>query len=170
MTLRTARLLLALPFAVVLAACATPAYYQPMQDKVGYGEQKLEANRYRVWFSGNSLTPRETVENYVLYRAAELTLAESFDWFVIASRDTDGDRRDTRSGAVSFGFGGFGWGSHMGYGLGVATPPPDSDPRYYGQLDITLRKGKKPASDPYAYDARELKANLEPKIVRAPER
>ena len=63
MTLRRARLLLASVIgAGLLAACATPAYYQPMHDEVGYGEQKLEANRYRVWFSGNSLTPRETVE------------------------------------------------------------------------------------------------------------
>lgn len=168
MTVRIPRLPTAFLAALLLAACATPAYYQPMHDEVGYGEQKLEANRYRVWFSGNSLTPRETVENYVLYRAAELTLAEGYDWFLLAARDTDGDRARQSGGSFGFGFGGWG-GSHIGYGVGVATPPPERDPRYYGQLDITLRKGKKPASDANAYDAHELKNNLEATIVRPPD-
>lgn len=168
MTPRTVPLLLALALAVTLGACAKPAYYQPMKNEVGYGQQKLENDRYRVWFSGNSLTPRETVENYVLYRAAELTLADGFDYFVLARSDTDGDRQRSSGGTVSFGFGGFGWGSHGGYGIGVSTPPADRDPRYYGQLDVTLRKGKKPANDANAYDARALKDNLEPSIVRPP--
>ncbi len=47
----------------------------------GYSEQQLEPNRWRVTFSGNSLTDRRTVENYLLYRSAELTLSQGFDWF-----------------------------------------------------------------------------------------
>ena len=32
-------------------------------DGFGYREQQLESNRYRVTFSCNSVTPRDTVQN-----------------------------------------------------------------------------------------------------------
>ena len=41
-----------------------------------------------------------------------------------------------------------------------------SDPEYYGQADVAMMKGKKPAKEPSAFDAREIKTNLEPTIVR----
>ncbi len=40
----------------------------------GYTSAQLAPDRWQVTFSGNSLTSRETVEDYLLYRAAELTL------------------------------------------------------------------------------------------------
>src|SRR6185369_6328552 len=55
----------------------------------GYSESQIEANRWRVTFAGNSLTSRETVEGYLLFRAAELTVQQSYDWFSIAERNTD---------------------------------------------------------------------------------
>ena len=64
------RLAAVLVLGVVLAACAKPTPYKPADNGTGYTEQKLEANRYRVTFSGNSVTDRETVDNYLLYRAA----------------------------------------------------------------------------------------------------
>jgi len=91
-----------------------------MHDDFGYSEQKLESNRYRVWFAGNSKTPRETVENYVLYRAAEITLDNGYDYFVMSERSTEGDRK--RSGGVSLGIGGFGFGRHSAGGVGVSAP------------------------------------------------
>ena len=38
-------------------------------------------------FHGNSLTSRETVEAYLLYRAAELTIERGGDWFTILDRE-----------------------------------------------------------------------------------
>jgi hypothetical protein len=151
-----------------VAACATPALYQPMRgDDVGYGEQRLEDNRYRVWFAGNSATPRETVENYVLYRAAELTLEKGYDHFVLSDRTTEGEGRDSR---VSFGIGGFRFGGSGGISIGVGTGIGVGDPKYFGQADVVLMKGPKPADNANAFDARQIKAGLEPSIVRtAPE-
>ena len=40
----------------------------------GFSEQRIEDDRYRITFRGNSSTSRETVENSLLYRAAELTV------------------------------------------------------------------------------------------------
>jgi hypothetical protein len=154
---------------VALAGCATATPYQAMHDDYGYSEQKLENNRYRVWFAGNSKTPRETVENYVLYRAAELTLANGYDYFLMSARSTEGER--DRSSGIRFGIGGFSFGSHSGVSLGVGSGTSlGGKANYYGQADIALMKGKKPANDPTAFDAHELKANLEPSIVRGPPR
>jgi len=86
------RALLALGSAAILAlaACATPTPYQPLTGSAGgYASQRIEANRYRVFFAGNSLTSRERVENYLLYRAAELTLENGFDSFTIVDHATD---------------------------------------------------------------------------------
>ena len=61
-----------------LVACATATPYQPIGAggaSGGFSEQRIEANRYRVTFAGNSLTSRERVENYLLFRAAELPIA-----------------------------------------------------------------------------------------------
>lgn len=150
--------------ALLLSACASTAPYQPLDDGVGYSEQKLEANRYRVSFAGNSATPRETVENYLLYRAAELTLNNGYDGFTLAARDT---QAQSRSSGPSFGigFGGIGIGSHTGFGLGVGTGTGGST-EYQGSADIVMFRGKKPAADLRAYDARELKTNLDAQIKR----
>src|SRR3546814_19669289 len=70
--------------------------YVPAAVGEGYGHavQQIESDRFRVSFAGNSLTDRRTVENYLLYRAAELTLAQGKDHFVVVSRETD--RKSTR--------------------------------------------------------------------------
>ena len=57
----------ALPFLIVsglLAGCMTPTPYAPRTDgqKTGYTDRALTQTRYRVTFTGNSVTPRETVE------------------------------------------------------------------------------------------------------------
>lgn len=74
--------------ALTLAACAsTGAYYQPLEPshaaRGGYSEVRLGEDRFEVTFVGNRLTSREQVETYLLYRAAELTLQQGYDWFVI---------------------------------------------------------------------------------------
>ena len=60
---------------LVLAACATATPYQPAGyngQRGGYSEQRVESNRYRVTFAGNSVTSREQVEMSLLLRSAEL--------------------------------------------------------------------------------------------------
>ena len=97
MSKRSVAFALGLALAAGLAACATPTPYQPnvpgQQTSGGYSELRLEQNRFRVTFTGNSLTSRETVEAYLLFRAAELTTQQGYDWFSIVDRHTDRDAR-----------------------------------------------------------------------------
>jgi hypothetical protein len=159
---------------LALAACGTPTPYQPSgvsSAGYGYSEQPVEAHRYRVTFSGNTLTPRDTVENYLLYRAAELTLDAGGDYFVIADRDVE--RKTTYTSTFS-GFGGYGYGGfydpwyrpHAFSGLGSSTSMPHDS--YRGVAEIVVHKGRKPAGAPEAYDARQVIERLGPTLRRAP--
>ena len=160
----------------LLAACATQTPYQaagPGSEGYGYHEQTIEPNRVRISFRGNSLTDRETVENYLLYRAAELTLAQGKDYFVIADRDTE---RHSRLQGDPFPHSHFGyWYFSPHHGWGPWHDPFWDDPidyreitRYEAYAEITMFNGHKPADNPNAFDAREVQANLQGHIVRPP--
>ncbi len=78
--------------ALVLTACATATPYQPSANtnmRNGFSEVKIENDRVKVTFDGNSLTDRQTVETYLLYRAAELTKSAGYDYFILTDRATD---------------------------------------------------------------------------------
>ena len=160
----TARWLSAVLPALALAACASVTPYQPLQDGVGYSDQKLESNRFRVSFAGNSSTPRETVENYVLYRTAEVTLANGYDYFTLAAQTTEAELKSA-GGSFGFGIGGIGIGRHGGLGIGIGSGT-EIRTEYQGSADVNLFHGKKPDNDPHAYDARQLRDNLESTIAR----
>jgi len=84
---------LAIVASLALTACETATPYQPAgakgaQTSGGYSERQLEPNRWAVEFSGNSLTSRDTVEKYLLFRAAQLTVAQGYDWFASVDHHT----------------------------------------------------------------------------------
>ena len=116
MTLRTAALVAAIGLSLGLAACETATPYQPLQHgsqvSGGYTDQKLDANHYAVTFKGNSDTPRATVESYLLYRAAEITIAQGYDWFETVSRSTD---RTQNTWVDPFYGPGYAWGGFRPY-------------------------------------------------------
>jgi len=157
-----------------LAACSSgPTPYQPGAGRgdTGYAESKIENDRYRISFKGNSLTERETVENYLLYRAAELTLQNGFDTFTIVNRDTDKNSSIRQSGGYM--------GSRMSYSYFVprygwvrSWDPFWSTPtsyyevtRYEAFAEIIMGRGSK-SSDPNAFDARQVSQNLAASIQR----
>jgi hypothetical protein len=72
--------------ALAMAGCGGPTPYQPAMDGEGFAEQRLEPDRYRVRVTGNSITARETVQNQLLFRAAELTLQNGFERFVVVEQ------------------------------------------------------------------------------------
>ncbi len=99
--------------AVALAACATATPYQPASQPGafdGFSQQMIESDRARISFAGNSLTERDTVEDYLLFRAAETALERGFDWFELQERDTEAKTR-TRVTSTGPRFGGAGFGS-----------------------------------------------------------
>ncbi len=70
-----------------LAGCATQPVYQAVNGSdFGYLDQKIEDDRYRVSYNGSPSTPRATVENFLLYRMAEITLAQGMITFVCSIR------------------------------------------------------------------------------------
>ncbi len=87
--------LLAATAALALSACATATPYGPagVDSRYGYADQRIDQNRFRVSFSGNSVTSREQVEMSLLLRAAEITLETGNDWFTTVNRDTERDVR-----------------------------------------------------------------------------
>src|SRR5215510_5409937 len=93
MSARKVAIAASLALATGLTACATATPYQPnvpgQKTSGGYSELRLEPNRFRVNFQGNTLTSRETVEGYLLFRAAELTVQSGFDYFSMVDRNTD---------------------------------------------------------------------------------
>jgi hypothetical protein len=170
----------ALMFAMVMlaAGCATETAYQPAgQEAYGYHEQQIEANRFRIGFNGNSVTNRETVETYLLYRAAELTLQQGKDYFVIASRNTDAH---SRLESTSPDLGASPWGYRFfsrRHGWGLWNDPFWDDPtdyhevtRYEAFAEIEMFSGHKPADNPNAFDAHDVQTNLQGRIVRPPAR
>lgn len=162
------RRLLMVAVLAVLAGCSTPTPYQPQVDGYGYSDQLLEQNRFRVTFAGNSQTSRGTVENYLLYRAAEVTVKSGFDYFIIADRETE----PTRTYISSFdGYPGFGyyryspgWYGYGGAGMGMSTTTAVTS--YQAYADIVMFSGAKPAANVHAFNARDVMTTLGPNILR----
>lgn len=194
-------LCLAAASALALSACETATPYQPLglnhsQASGGYSEYQVEPNRWTVSFSGNDLTARQTVEKYLLFRAAELSLAQGFDWFTTVERNTErksstygvGDPffagagyfgpsyglYGRRFGGWRYGYGGYGGfgggfgGGGFGYGFGYGPGSFDVQEidRYRAQAEIVMGRGRKPFGDPRAFDARAVIDHLGPTIQR----
>ncbi|MDF7777368.1 hypothetical protein P1X14_19075 [Sphingomonas sp. AOB5] len=179
---RVRALAAALAAGIAVASCAYPTPYQPAgtaSDRNGYSDQQIENDRFQVNFAGNSLTSRETVERYLLYRSAELTLQKGFDHFILVSRDTE--TRTTTTVDRSWGNPGP-WGYwrpswrwyRPRYGWRSWDPFYD-DPfmrdfdvrtinQYQATAEIVVGRGPKPGSNVRAFDAREVIDRLGPSI------
>jgi len=148
--------------ALVLTACATqPTLYQPAQGPrgPGYSEMRIEPGRYRVTFRGGPGAPAEQVTDYALARAAELTLAEGYDWFRVADRYID--RRAGASGPrVGVGVGGGDFGRRSGVSVGVGTDfDLSGGPALSATVEVVMGKGARP-SGPDVYDAHAVRRTL----------
>jgi peptidoglycan/xylan/chitin deacetylase (PgdA/CDA1 family) len=157
--------------ALTLASCVTSTPYQPATGSAGYGfsEQRVEENKFRITFRGNSSTTREQVENSLLYRAAELTVQNGYDHFIVIENDTEGRTTVSRSASPAF-FGRYPYGypgsfyAFPYYAYGFGWEPYDTYEREYTRYSavafVTMHKGAKPADKPQAFDAREVMGNL----------
>ncbi|MEO5939204.1 MAG: hypothetical protein ABIQ43_09380 [Sphingomonas sp.] len=172
---------------LALAGCMTETTYRPATGngfaREGFSERQIEANRFIVSFAGNTVTSRDTVERYLLFRAAEVTTQNGYDYFVMADRDTDKKERTyaTPSFNSGYGFGYGGWGPrwrYYGRGFGWRSWDPFwGDPffdrtvdintveKYEATAEIVMGKGSKPAGNVRAFDARAVMANIGPTVV-----
>lgn len=157
---------------LALAACATPTPYQPLTaERGGYAEERLAEDRYRVVFAGNARTPAEQVENYLLRRAAELTLERGYGWFRVSDQRTEGNIRtiQTPSGPVRVaqGEGYRGWRDYGNVytrsGFGLFGPiwrslSPGGE-NLEASAEIVLGRGAAPGEEG-VFDAREVLQRL----------
>jgi len=165
-----------------LAACQTATPYKPLNAGAasgGYSELKLEQDRWRVTFSGNSMTSRQTVESYLLYRAAELTTAQGYDWFETVDRRVD---KQSQTYVEPVGPYSYGWRPswrYYGRGFGWRTWDPyrggpfwadqidvQTINKYEASAEVIMRRGPKPIGEPRAFDAREILANVAIKTAK----
>lgn len=170
--MRSAVLCLALLFVTACATGPTPYQPRPEDGLHGYSEQALERDRVRVVFRGNFLTSQETVENYLLYRAAEVTLERGYRYFVPSLHQV---QRDAQQQAVvtgvATGFGGYGWhGAPFGSSLIIVDRFPAQDAESYRASAVFKLLAEAPApAELDAFDAREVLDTLGPTIVRPSE-
>lgn len=163
---------LALGF-LLLAGCETPATYHPMEPgtHTGYTDEQLASNRFRVTFTGNSATRRDVVENYLLLRAAEVSLKAGYHWFVFDTRDTEA-KTTYHSDFVGWpGWRGRGWYWHSwaypGWGMDAdVTSRPVT--RYEAFAEIVLLKDDQAKTEPRAMDAQDVLDHIGP-MARPPE-
>jgi hypothetical protein len=171
------KLAIAAAAALMLAGCETATPYAPVAQggRQGYSEIQIAQDRWRVSFSGNSVTPRDTVEVYLLYRAAELTTQKGYDWFETTERTTE-RRTSFVTTPDPWGYGPYWRPAWRYYRRGYWGPwgdpfwGPDYDvqqiDRFEASAEIVMHHGPKPADAKHAFDAREVMANLGPRVVR----
>ena len=160
-----ARLGAAALLALTLSACETATVYQPAArpGAVGYNDYRIEPGRYRINFQGGDSAPPTQVHDYVLLRAAQVTLRDGYDWFQVVGGEGY-LAPPTHRASLSFGIGGFNFGRGGGFGGGVATSVPvDPGPRIGRSIEILAGHGAPP--DVHAYDARSIVANLGPRAT-----
>lgn len=164
--------------ASLLAGCMQPTPYAPRTqgERTGYTDRALTQTRYRVTFTGNSATPRETVETYLLLRAAEVARAAGYDSFIFDTRNT---RAHTTAQVVpepgpawggGFGWGrGWGWRSQWGMGFGY-DPAVDIVTRtnYEAYAEIVLLTPDQAAKEPRAVKASEVISRIGPEAAPKP--
>jgi len=175
--------LLALAAAFALSGCVNPTYYQPAVGGEGYSDQQVSDDHYRVSFSGNSVTPRVTVENYLLYRAAEITLSTGHDYFVIVDQDVEHNVTyrtyvDIPPGGYfydPFFYRPYFYGPAFGPAYGMYYDPyfgayapatTEQFDKYRAYATIAVYSGERPTDDPKAYDARDVVKRLSATILR----
>jgi len=175
---------------VLTAACTTATPYQPYVPEGaggvhgGYSDQRLQPDRFVVRFHGNDLTSRDRVEGYLLYRSAELTVLNGYDWFAIIDRSTEHDVRTFVRPDPFYrpwygpGYGfwqpswryyrqGFGWHDwYPGRGDSFWADRRDIErvESFEASAEIVLHKGAIPTGDQRAFDARTVLKDLGPTI------
>ena len=89
---------------------------------------QIESDRYRIVFRAGSDMSIRRAEDMALRRAAEVTLATGGEWFIVVSRDRDGNDRDPVrvGGSVGQTFGSRGY---RGSSVGVARPARRARPQ-----------------------------------------
>lgn len=150
---------------LALSACATP--YGKYGLLGGYTDSRIDSNTFSISVDNNAYTNQQTTSMHALYRAAELTVENGFDYFVIVSSVSN-----PTSMAMTMPSTSTSQTSINTYGsTGTATTtthyaPTTVVPLVFPNSTLVIKsfKGAKPADQANAYDAREVMKYLGPQI------
>jgi hypothetical protein len=132
---------------LLLSSCATPTPYKAQWLTGGYSDIRYDKNTVKVSFRGNGYTSRETVEDYLLYRCAEITVERGYDYFVVLNNHTGSEFNLLVTGSG-----------------GLPTHVTKRRTKYGSTALIKMFKGKKPKNLPNAYNASEVIKHIGPSI------
>lgn len=147
--------------AALLAGCATPTVYGPAMSAsgVGYTDYRIEQNRFRITFRGGGGAPPEQVSNFALRRAADVALAEGYDWFRVVDRfmTQEGQGSGPR---FSVGAGGGSGGYRSGVGVGLGTSfDLGGGPALTSTIEVLMGRGAPPPGLD-TYDPRQIARSM----------
>lgn len=161
--------------AMAFGACSCASVYHAREGASadGYSERQLEATRWRVEYVGDEIASRDRVESFLLLRAAEVTRANGYDWFVSSAHESEAQEelvvagtpsersavwrpqwRERRSPFFWTDWRVRGPSEHAEQSARAYTAQ-----RYAARQDILLGRGEAP---PGAFDAQRLIARLRP--------
>lgn len=165
----------ALLLTLLLAACAAPqpSLYAPKASRDGYADELLGKGLYRVSFQGNAVTSRERVQDYCLFRAAELTLELGAEKFAVHDKLVERYTQVTRETYDGWGDPYYGpYDPHYRHRYYRPYPPPTYQRErttFRALLTIEPFSGAAPV-DPSSgfqiYDAQATFAQFAPRIER----
>ena len=161
---------------LIMAGCASqPDYRQAKKGGFGYTESKLDDTQSRVHFKAKGSDKGKAMD-YAMLRAAELTLLEGYDWFVVTDRETLVDKETVQTTPTA----GFSQRYARVTECGVLTCRTSYHPTTQFEtgvfvggsqqseiesiLSIEIGKGTRPTSAT-SFDAREVRDNLQPKTA-----
>ena len=117
------------------------------------------------------MTPREQVEDDLLLRAAEVSLAAGYGHFLFDTRDTNARTRVTTLPDYQPGpFWGRGWGFRPRWGYDPLGPDVDviTTTSYQAYAEIVVLTDEQAAHEPRAVDAKSVIQHLTPPAPPAP--
>lgn len=153
----TMKIIIVVLFTMVFAGCTSQSAYKAAKgDSLGYQETALAENHYRVQFKVNGHA-RTAARKYALLRAAELTIAQGYDWFVVEKRTTRTRNEpdpfeSTGRPVITRNCGLLGCRTHTQQ-PGQPVDMPDTET--LAILEIRMGRGVRPEKE--SYDAREIR-------------
>lgn len=151
----------------VLAACASsqPSYKAADERGFGYSDKELAKDMYWVRYKSRD-TDAKRATDYALLRAAELTLAQGYEWFVVSEKEVSGNalthqrdvevKIDTMANCTSDMCGSI--PASRKYGSDGVNIEQEKRADFTVELTVLFGKGERPEPR-YVYDAQEVIAN-----------
>lgn len=153
----------------ILSACVTgPTAFGPStsDSRMGFQNTQIENDRYRVQYTARS---DKEAHNYVLLRAAQITLERNFTHFkIINGGVTDNGPRSPVSTSIGIGTGHYYGRSHSNVGIGINVldlARALQGDKVTHMLEVRLLNASEGGPD--IYDAENIVATIKPEVLKS---